>query len=165
MVELFRARGLKVTPQRVSIFDVPWRADSHPSAEAVFAEARVRIPALSLKTVYQTLNDLAQMGELVQLDLGTRSSRFDPNVEVHHHLVCTRCDKVRDVHADYPAIEIPPGEDQGFAVGSAEVVFRGLCEECRDHDGSIRVPTRSPGVPASARSSAAPPPDHTQGDE
>jgi Fe2+ or Zn2+ uptake regulation protein len=84
-----------------------------------------------LKTVYQTLNDLAGMGEIQQLDLGTGSSRFDPNVDVHHHLVCNRCGKVRDLYADYTGFEVPAAERHGFAVGSAEVVFRGYCAECQ----------------------------------
>ena len=36
---------------------------------------------ISLKTVYQTLNELAAMGEVAALDLGTGTTRFDPNVE------------------------------------------------------------------------------------
>ena len=131
MAALFRDRGLKVTPQRECIFDVLWRAEAHPSAEAVYAEASTRMPTMSLKTVYQTLNDLAAMGEIQQLDLGTGSTRFDPTVDTHHHLVCTRCGKVRDLYADYSAIEVPPAARQGFRVGSAEVVFRGLCADCQ----------------------------------
>ena len=130
MVALFRERGLKVTPQRECIFDVLWGAEAHPSAEAVYAEARTRMPTMSLKTVYQTLHDLSAMGEIQQLDLGTGASRFDPNVDTHHHLVCTRCGKVRDLYADYSAVEVPESERQGFDIGSAEVVFRGLCEDC-----------------------------------
>ncbi len=58
------------------------------------------MPTISLRTVYQTLNDLAAMGELVQLELGTGSARFDPNLDAHHHLVCDRCGKVLDVDVD-----------------------------------------------------------------
>jgi Fur family peroxide stress response transcriptional regulator len=53
----------------------------HPTAEAGCATARQQTPMMSLNTVYQTLNGLAEMGEIQQLDLGTGSSRFDPNVE------------------------------------------------------------------------------------
>lgn len=133
---MFRDRGLKVTPQRECIFDVLWRAEAHPSAEAVFAEARNRMPTMSLKTVYQTLNDLAAMGEIQQLDLGTGSTRFDPNIDSHHHLVCTRCGTVRDLYADFSMIGVPQGADQGFAVGGAEVVFRGLCPQCQAGSGA-----------------------------
>ena len=146
MVSLFRERGLKVTPQRECIFDVLWGAEAHPSADAVYAEARTRMPTMSLKTVYQTLNDLAAMGEIQQLDLGTGATRFDPNVDTHHHLVCTGCGKVRDLYADYSAIEVPPDAGQGFKVGSAEVVFRGLCpdcdesSDCADSSGRHEIP-------------------------
>lgn len=131
MTELFRSRGLKVTPQRELIFELLWGADHHPSADSVYAEASRRMPTMSLRTVYQTLNDLAVMGELNQLDVGTGSTRFDPNTDVHHHLVCTRCGKVRDLYADYSSIAVPPGSVDGFEVGTAEVVFRGLCEDCQ----------------------------------
>lgn len=122
---------MKVTPQRECIFDVLWGVAVHPSAESVYAEAHARMPTMSLKTVYQTLNDLAQMGEIQHLDLGTGATRFDPNVDVHHHLVCTSCGKVRDLYADFSSVEVPPEASQGFTVGAAEVVFRGLCTDCR----------------------------------
>lgn len=130
MVELFRNQGLKVTPQRECIFEVLWRAGHHPTADSVYAEARHRMPTMSLRTVYQTLNDLAVMGELNQLDLGTGSSRFDPNTEPHHHLVCTSCGRVRDLYVDYSSVSVPAEALEGFRVGPAEVVFRGVCGDC-----------------------------------
>jgi Fur family peroxide stress response transcriptional regulator len=131
MTELFRARGLKVTPQRQCIFGVLHGTGTHPTAESVYAGARRRMPTMSLKTVYQTLNDLARMGEIQALDLGTGSSRFDPDVDPHHHLVCTSCGKVADLHADLGDLRVPAADLQGFAVGAAEVVFRGVCAGCR----------------------------------
>jgi len=87
---------------------------------------------ISLKTVYQTLHELAELGEIKPLDLGTGMVRFDPNVEApHHHLVCRECGKVRDVRVDFPALTVPPDAVQGFEVGTAEIVFRGVCEDCR----------------------------------
>jgi Fe2+ or Zn2+ uptake regulation protein len=158
MERLFRERGFKVTPQRECIFEVLSEAQSHPSAEAVFAEARIRMPTISLKTVYQTLNDLVEMGEIQQFDLGTGASRFDPNVDVHHHLVCLNCGKVRDLYADYSRYEIPPEASQGFTVGSAEVVFRGLCEPCRNAAATVDQPPIHP--PASKEPRYARPQGH-----
>src|SRR5579875_2180088 len=109
MSELFREQGLKVTPQRELIFEILWGAGHHPTADSIYAEARTRMPTMSLRTVYQTLNDLVGMGELDQLDVGTGATRFDPNTGVHHHLVCTRCGKIRDLEADYSSVVVPPG--------------------------------------------------------
>jgi Fe2+ or Zn2+ uptake regulation protein len=145
LTELFRARGLKVTAQRQCIFRVLHGTAVHPTAEAVHDAARAEMPAISLKTVYATLNDLAAMGELQRLDMGTGSWRFDPNVEPHHHLVCTACGKVRDVYADYRHVTIPPDRRQGFTVGTAEVVFRGLCGDCRRRRPSPH-PSRAQGA-------------------
>ncbi len=129
---LFRDQGRKVTPQRQCIFRVLQGDASHPTAESVHDAARAVMETISLKTVYQTLNELASMGEVAALDLGTGTTRFDPNVEsAHHHLVCRTCGKVRDLHADYTSVTVPAGSDEGFDVGEAEVVFRGTCGDCR----------------------------------
>ncbi|MHB8465102.1 MAG: Fur family transcriptional regulator [Acidimicrobiales bacterium] len=131
LTAMFRARGLKVTPQRLCIFEVLHADESHPTAESVYAAAAAHMPTISLKTVYQTLNDLTEMGELSMLDVGTGASRFDPNVESsHHHLVCERCGKVRDLHADLGPLDVPETARQGFTLGTTEVVFRGVCAGC-----------------------------------
>jgi Fur family transcriptional regulator, stress-responsive regulator len=132
LTRLFRARGRKVTAQRQCIFRALQDNETHPTAESVHAAARREVETISLKTVYQTLNELAAMGEIAALDLGTGTTRFDPNVErLHHHLVCRSCGKVRDLHVDYSNVKVPAGADEGFELGGAEVVFRGLCDDCR----------------------------------
>ena len=130
LTELFRARGRKITPQREAVFRALDRNDAHPTAESVHAAVTAEMPSVSLRTVYQVLNDLADMGELQTLDVGTGSTRFDPNVDAHHHLVCTVCGKVRDLYADFRSVRVPPGAEQGFTVDATEVVFRGRCDDC-----------------------------------
>jgi Fur family transcriptional regulator, peroxide stress response regulator len=131
LTELFRARGLKVTPQRLRIFEALHDTREHPTAEAVHAQVRQEMPTISLRTVYQTLHDLAAMGELSQLDLGTGSTRFDPNLDQHHHLVCQRCGRVHDLQADFTAVRVPVGHEHGFRVSTTEIVFRGVCADCQ----------------------------------
>ena len=93
---------------------------------------------ISLKTVYQTLHDLAELGEIAALDLGTGMTRFDPNVDhPHHHLVCRQCGRVRDLVADFPDLADPDGSRPRLRGGLR-----------RD-----RVPRSVPRVPAGARAS------------
>ena len=129
---LFRDRGRKVTAQRQCIFRALQDDVTHPSADAVYARVRGEMETISLKTVYQTLYELAELGEIAALDVGTGMVRFDPNVdEAHHHLVCRSCGKVRDLHVDFAGLAVPAADAQGYEVRSAEVVFRGLCQDCR----------------------------------
>ncbi|MDA8356160.1 MAG: transcriptional repressor [Actinomycetota bacterium] len=132
LTESLRATGRKVTAQRLCVFRVLEGDTSHPTAEAVYSAARREMETISLKTVYQTLHELAEMGEVAALDLGTGTLRFDPNVDVpHHHLVCRSCGNVRDLDvavADVP--EVPRLVD-GYEVDRAELVLRGLCPQCR----------------------------------
>jgi len=143
LTEAFRLRGLKVTPQRQSIFRALHGNHRHPSAEAVHAAVVAEMPTVSLRTVYQTLNDLAEMGEIQAFDLGTGSARFDPNVAEHHHAVCTRCGAVRDVYPDVSDLRFPRRQVPGFTVLGTEVVFRGLCDDCST-SASSDPPTATP---------------------
>lgn len=129
----FRAEGRKVTRQRHRIFEVLHHNGEHPTAEVVWEQVRLDMPNVSLKTVYQTLHELADLGELQALDLGTGAARFDPNVDGHHHLVCDGCGQVSDLYADFTDVRVPPGADHGFVISSTEIVFRGRCHRCAAH--------------------------------
>jgi Fe2+ or Zn2+ uptake regulation protein len=144
LTELFREQGLKITPQRVSIFRVLHDNAEHPTAEAVHEAVREDMPSISLRTVYQTLHELTAMGEIGQIDLGTGSARFDPNLDAHHHLVCETCGTVADVYADFADVRLPRGQLQGFRISSTEIVFRGHCPACAVANERH---TRSPGHP------------------
>jgi Fe2+ or Zn2+ uptake regulation protein len=120
-----------MTPQREAIFRALYGNVAHPTAEAVYEVVAAEMPMISLKTVYQTLHELAELGEVELLDLGTGATRVDPNTgEPHHHLVCERCGKVRDVAVDVELADVPPALRQGFTVARADVIFRGRCDEC-----------------------------------
>jgi Fe2+ or Zn2+ uptake regulation protein len=130
LTNAFRGQGLKVTPQRQLLFRLLHGDRSHPSAEALFHRAEIEMPGISLRTVYQTLTDLAGMGEIDAIDLGTGTLRFDPNTESHDHVVCAACGTIIDVHGTgsprLPPAAVPPG----FRVETTQVVFRGTCASC-----------------------------------
>jgi Fe2+ or Zn2+ uptake regulation protein len=135
LADAFRSSGRKLTPQRERIFRVLHDNPSHPTAEAVHAQVVADMPSVSLRTVYSTLHELAEMGELVQLDLGTGSSRFDPNVSEHHHLVCDACGRVQDIDLPVPPFELDAEATSGFRVDATQIVLRGRCTTCSDPAG------------------------------
>ena len=131
LMTMMRERGLRVTPQRMCIVDHLIENAAHPTVEALYEATRVQMPTISLKTVYQTVHDLEDLGQVRLLDVGTGQVRVDPNVEHdHHHLVCSECGRVSDVPVEFPALKLPRRYRLGFHVDEVDVIFRGTCEAC-----------------------------------
>lgn len=129
LAEAFRARGLKVTPQRQLLFTLLEHDMTHPTADGLYARASAQMPGISLRTVYTTLTDLVDMGELQAVGLGSGATRFDPNVDHHHHGVCDVCGAVVDLYVDGSEPVVVDGVDR-FIPRSASIVFRGTCASC-----------------------------------
>jgi Fe2+ or Zn2+ uptake regulation protein len=143
----FRQQGLKVTPQRQLLFRLLHGNDGHPAAEALHAVAAEQMPGISLRTVYQTLTDLASMGELQVLSFPAGPQRFDPNVDEHHHAECDVCGRLRDVYLD-TVPDLPVRGLDGFRTHSTSIVFRGRCEQCSAPDGEpTTISNHQPVIP------------------
>lgn len=123
---------MKVTPQRRAVFDALHGDECHPTADVIFDRVRTTMPTVSLRTVYQALNDLVELGEVQAVSVGAGASLFDPNVSSHDHFVCRQCDRVYDVMASRPQLA-EGAEAAGHTVDAAEIVFRGLCASCAGH--------------------------------
>jgi Fur family peroxide stress response transcriptional regulator len=136
MVDDLRARGLRMTSQRLAIVEQFAADASHPTAQELFDRLKRTFPTMSFATVYNTLDALAAAGLSRTLRLGT-AARFDPNTAPHHHAVCERCGAIVDVEVGARALA--PDESDARALGSAapgfsvttvERVYRGTCSSC-----------------------------------
>lgn len=134
LTTLFRENSLKVTPQRLAVFEALHEDTTHPTADVVFARVREKMPTVSLRTVYQALNDLVELGEVQAVSVDNGAARFDPNTSHHDHFVCTSCGRIYDVVASAPTLvsaEFERGEvSSSYSVDRAEIVFRGRCASC-----------------------------------
>lgn len=125
-----RASGIKVTQQRLEIFRILTETAGHPTAEEVFDRARVKIPAISLDTVYRTLATLEQHGVLVKVLVGARI-RYDPNIAEHHHFVCTECREIEDFYwPTFDRTQLPSRIRQCGRITSRRVELKGVCSAC-----------------------------------
>lgn len=79
--------GLKMTGQRKIILRVLDEAEDHPAVEAVYERARKIDPSISMATVYRTLNLLSEMELVVRHDFNENFSRYEVNMDHHHHLI------------------------------------------------------------------------------
>lgn len=131
-----RAHGLSLTHQRLAIFEALAASREHPSAEQIHRAVRRRIPTLSLATVYKNLEALRAIGAVADVNPLHEEARYEAALpgtgagKPHHHLVCTSCKKVRDLH-DRELDRLRVRDVQGFEVRAVRVQAEGLCPECR----------------------------------
>ncbi len=135
LADRLKARGWRITPQRRAVISVLHGEHVHLSAEQVLAGARRVVPEVSLATVYNTLNELASMGEISEIRLSDGTTRYDPKIGPdHHHLVCDGCGLTFDVDpTGVGGLTLPPDQRFGMTVAQVEVVFRGRCSNCAEH--------------------------------
>lgn len=79
--------GLKMTGQRKIILRVLDESEDHPAVDMVYERARKIDPSISMATVYRTLNLLSEMDLVVRHDFNENFSRYEVNMEHHHHLI------------------------------------------------------------------------------
>ena len=126
----------KRTPQRLAILDYLEGNTSHPSAEEVHRAVSIRYRSLSVATVYNTLNTLAQAGALLELTIDPERKRYDPDTSRHHHLLCVLCRKIVDIPAGI-AVDLPANMARDFILLGNHISFYGHCSRCKTKGKSL----------------------------
>src|ERR1700716_1881739 len=90
LVALLRARGQRVTSQRLVILRQLRRHGGHATAEEIHQAVHHDLPGTSTPTVYATLELLVELGLARKLDVGLGTSLYDARTRPHEHMVCRR---------------------------------------------------------------------------
>jgi Fur family peroxide stress response transcriptional regulator len=93
-----RERGLRVTPQRLAVFEAVDRLHNHPTAEEVIQLIRKKYPDIALGTVYKTLDTLAEKDILRRVKTDNGLLRYDAVMDNHHHIYCTASGRIEDYY-------------------------------------------------------------------
>jgi Fur family peroxide stress response transcriptional regulator len=142
--ERCRRGGLAVTPQRLAIIKALLGSGEHPRADAIYAAVRLQHPHISLATVHRTLETLCDIGEARKVTMLHDSARYDGNVTPHHHVVCIKCRRIRDI--EIPHLDRLLAEHSAlgeFTVLGSSLEIHALCEECEARQAKARR-TRKP---------------------
>lgn len=107
--------GLKMTDQRRTILKVLDQAADHPSVEAVYERARQMDPSISIATVYRTLSLLDEMDLIVRHEFKENFSRYETNMEHHHHLIDLETGQVIEFKNDeLEKLKVKIAEELGY---------------------------------------------------
>jgi len=131
-----KARGHRMTPQRLAILGKVLSHAGHPTVEQIHREILPHYPTTSLATVYKTISLLKADGEVLELGFGEQGSRYDGlRPRPHPHMICTRCGEIRDLELDaLESIVAGFAAETGYAVESHRFDVFGLCPRCREAD-------------------------------
>ncbi len=129
-VERLRDLSLRVTKQRAAVLEV---LERHPHSDAGFVESAVRtsIGTISKQAVYDVLATLTDSGLVRRVDVGGTAALYElHDGPRHHHAVCRSCAAISDIDTASEAggLALPP---PGFVIDEVEVIYRGICPECR----------------------------------
>ncbi len=91
-----RERGLKITLQRLAVYEAVDLLHNHPTAEEVIRFIRKNHPDIATGTVYKTLETLVERDILNRVKTNSGLLRYDAVKDDHHHIYCTHCDRIED---------------------------------------------------------------------
>ncbi len=130
--ELLREHGLKVTPQRLAIYNMIRSTNIHPNAETIFKKLEEDNPTMSLATVYKTLDSFKNVNLVKEINSGDGCSHYDACTEPHNHFICKDCNSIIDIFCDnIPTIENSIKEDFNCDIDHTQVLFFGTCPKCK----------------------------------
>ena len=136
-----REKGLQVTAQRLAVLET---VSEHPhcSADQVAEIVRSKIGTISRQAVYDALATLFEKGMIRRIQPSGSAALYEDRVgDNHHHLICRACGKTVDVEC---AVGHKPcltaADDMGYEIDEAEVIYWGVCPECRERRKAASIP-------------------------
>ncbi|MBQ8546812.1 MAG: transcriptional repressor [Clostridia bacterium] len=119
---------MRETKQKTAILEFLRSKRQHCSASQIYDAVRVKIPNISLGTVYRNLSTLLESGEIISVETSDKSVFYDGFTHDHAHFVCQDCKNIFDF--DFPSSAKIPLEEKGFMLDYERVVCYGKCPNC-----------------------------------
>lgn len=134
VVERLSAQGHRQTKARTAIVALLVRTKN----PLPIVEIGERLAGLAIRvnktTLYRELQFLVAQDIAREIDFGEGKKRYEfASAAHHHHVVCTRCQRVEDVvfPDDLLTHETAAAQQTGYRIQSHSLEFFGLCTQCR----------------------------------
>ncbi len=123
---------LKITPQRIAIYEYLLGTTAHPTAQTIYQEIQKQYPSISFATVYKTLNVLRDAKLILEFNVGDDCFRYDANAMSHPHFICKSCAEVSDLFLPDDSIieNLLTSANHGYRIDHADMYLFGLCPNC-----------------------------------
>ncbi len=94
------SKDLKVTPQRVMVYEALIASREHPTAEKICEAVRTTNPNIAIGTIYNILDTFVERALVNRVKTDREKMRYDAFLENHHHLYDVESEKITDLYDD-----------------------------------------------------------------
>lgn len=132
LTEYLESHGHRKTPERFAVLDAIYSIKGHFGIDTLYRlmkdQERFRV---SRATLYNTIILLIDAKLVIKHQFGN-TSQYEKsyNIETHHHLVCTECGKVLEVHDDRLQTLISETRFPKFQMSHYSLYIYGICNKC-----------------------------------
>ena len=131
MLDLFRARGGRVTVSRRLLLRCLFDHPGHRTAEELVTSVQALDPDVHRSTIYRNLDELERLGVIEHVHLGHGPATYHLSSERHGHLVCEHCGTALSVpDSFFASIADAAMREMGFRVQPRHFAMLGTCERC-----------------------------------
>jgi Fur family ferric uptake transcriptional regulator len=131
LVDLLRARGLRMTPQRRAIVTEVMRTKGHISPTAVARRVQERVPGVNPSTIYRTLDLLEEHGIISHAHLESGAEYHRKSESGHVHLACSNCGAQDSLSlGEAEQLRRLIARHHGFTPDLTHFAISGLCSRC-----------------------------------
>ena len=132
IIQALQTEGFRITKARaltIAIFQSHHLPITELELRRQLAKKGIRV---NKSTVYRELEFLLSREIVIEVNFGDGKKRYELNGRHHHHIICTNCKKVDDIHIanDLSAVEKKIQKQKKFKVQSHALEFFGLCSSC-----------------------------------
>jgi Fur family transcriptional regulator, ferric uptake regulator len=135
IVELLRAKGMRITKNRVQIIDTLLRAEKPLSLDEIQTRTGADAGAPDYATVFRVMTLLESLQVAQKVNLHRSCSYYELiNPQRHYdHIICTACGRVTLMIDSCPVerVERKIEKRYGFSDIRHSLEFFGTCRECR----------------------------------
>ncbi len=119
------------TRQREVILQTVVNSRIHPTADDIYQIVRIKMPNISLGTVYRNLSLLCNIGKIRKINVVGQADRFDRANDWHDHMICIKCGKIIDITLECsPSIPELLSEQSGLEILDYSLVAQCICQDC-----------------------------------
>lgn len=127
--KILHDKGLRITTARVAVLDY---LEKKENPADVISLVEALDDQVDQATIYRILELLTKKDIISRFDFGEGKYRYELQKKHHHHLVCTKCNKIEDIEIKYlQDIEDQVRVKKGFLIKSHALEFFGICKNCQ----------------------------------